>query len=216
MAALRRFLPFLLYGILLVVSFYPQSLSPWNTIAYIGDSLEAVWVLSWNAHQLCEDPVHILNANILHPNPHALTYTDHRIGTGLLVTPVLWLSGNPVLASTRSRTRRKSGPGSTLAQPGHKKRPDASTNTAVDRPRMTFIRASRDQRSCVIASCRDLVRCRMSLMIYAHRSHDLCRPPETHEERWDHNHVEDRRGEEAEQNHDGHRREDFGARLASA
>ena len=96
MNALRRVLPFLLYGILLVVSFYPQSLSPGDTIAYIGDSLEAVWILSWNAQKLFSDPLHILDANILHPNPHALTYTDHRIGTGLLVSPVLWLSHAPI------------------------------------------------------------------------------------------------------------------------
>ena len=71
---------------------------PWDTVAYIGDSLEAVWILSWNAHQLFENPLRVLDANILYPTPSALTYTDHRIGTALLVTPILWLTHNPVLA----------------------------------------------------------------------------------------------------------------------
>ncbi len=95
--AFRRALPFLLFFALLFVSFYPQSLRPWDTVAYIGDALEAVWAISWNVHQLFLDPTQILDANILYPSSKAMTYTDHRIGLSVLA-PVIWATGNPVLA----------------------------------------------------------------------------------------------------------------------
>ena len=86
------------YVLLAVASFYPQSLEPTTTIAYIGDSLEAVWIIAWNVHQLFSDPARIFDANILYPAKSALTYTDHRLGTSLLVAPVIWITSNPVLA----------------------------------------------------------------------------------------------------------------------
>lgn len=98
MSKLRSVLPFSLYIVLLLVSFYPQSLSPLDTVAYIGDALEAVWVLAWNVHQFFLHPTRIFDANILYPHSKALTYTDHRIGTSLMVAPVIWATGNPILA----------------------------------------------------------------------------------------------------------------------
>jgi hypothetical protein len=86
------------YLVLAVASFYPQSFAPATTIAYVGDSLEAVWVLAWNSYQLVHDPARIFEANIFHPAASALTYTDHRLGTSLLVAPVIWITSNPVLA----------------------------------------------------------------------------------------------------------------------
>jgi hypothetical protein len=87
-----------LYVVLALASFYPQSTRPWDTIAYVGDSLESVYIVAWNVHQLFRDPAHLFDANILHPAPRALTFTDHRLLPSVLVAPVLAISGNPVLA----------------------------------------------------------------------------------------------------------------------
>jgi hypothetical protein len=87
-----------LYAALTIASFYPQSIRPWDTIAYIGDSLESVYIVAWNVHQLFRDPAHLFDANILYPVPHALTFTDHRLLPSVAVAPVLAASGNPVLA----------------------------------------------------------------------------------------------------------------------
>lgn len=96
--ALRRTAPFLLYAALFVASFYPQSLRPWDTVAYIGDSLASVWSLAWNVHQLFRNPLDLFEANYLYPTPSALAFDEHGILQSVLVAPVVWATENPVLA----------------------------------------------------------------------------------------------------------------------
>lgn len=84
--------------LLALISFYPQSLRPWDTLGYVGDSLESAYLIAWHAHQSVRDPLHIFDANILFPHPHALTFTDHQWLSSLSVAPIVWLTGNAVLA----------------------------------------------------------------------------------------------------------------------
>jgi hypothetical protein len=87
-----------LYAVLVVASLYPQSLAPGTAIAYVGDSLESVYIVAWNVHQFFRSPRHLFDANILYPVEHSLALTDHRLLPSLLVAPVLWTTRNPVLA----------------------------------------------------------------------------------------------------------------------
>jgi hypothetical protein len=87
-----------LYALLLFPSFYPLSLRPWDTVAYVGDSLESAYIVAWNVHQFVRAPAHLFDANVLHPLGHALALTDHRLLPSLLVAPAIWVTGNPVLA----------------------------------------------------------------------------------------------------------------------
>jgi hypothetical protein len=87
-----------LYVVLFVASLYPQSLRPWDTVAYIGDSLDTVYFMAWNAHQAVRDPLHLFDANILYPHRAAMTLAGHRILPGILAMPVIALTGNPILA----------------------------------------------------------------------------------------------------------------------
>jgi hypothetical protein len=86
------------YLLLAVVSLYPQSVRPWDTIAYIGDSLDTVYFMSWNAHQLFHDPLHLFDANVLYPTRDSMALAGHRMLPGLLSAPIAWFSGNPILA----------------------------------------------------------------------------------------------------------------------
>ncbi|HEV7502214.1 MAG TPA: hypothetical protein VGQ33_19500, partial [Vicinamibacteria bacterium] len=88
-----------LYVVLAVASFYPQSVHPSDTIAYVGDSLESVYIVAWNVHQFFRAPAHLFDANVLYPHPRALAFTDHRLLPSLAVAPVVWATGNPVLAT---------------------------------------------------------------------------------------------------------------------
>jgi len=88
-----------LYLVLVFLSFLPQSLRPSDTIAYVGDSLESVYIVAWNVHQLFRAPAHLFDANVLYPHPRALAFTDHRLLPSLAVAPVLWATGNAVLAT---------------------------------------------------------------------------------------------------------------------
>lgn len=86
------------YLVLALICFYPQSLRPWDTLGYVGDSLESAYLIAWHAHQSVRDPLHIFDANMLFPQPHALTFTDHQLLSSLAVAPIVWLTGNAVLA----------------------------------------------------------------------------------------------------------------------
>jgi len=86
------------YLALLVASYYPISTEPWGHVTFIGDSLESAYIVAWNAHQVLADPWHLYDANILFPQARALAFTDHRFLPSALAAPVLWISGNPILA----------------------------------------------------------------------------------------------------------------------
>ncbi len=88
-----------LYAVLVFLSFLPQSLRPRDTIAYVGDSLESVYIVAWNVHQFFRSPAHLFDANVLYPHARALAFTDHRLLPSLAVAPVQWATGDPVLAT---------------------------------------------------------------------------------------------------------------------
>src|SRR3954468_15788964 len=88
-----------LYAVLAACSFVPLSLRPRDTIAYVGDSLESAYIVAWNVHQAVRSPAHLFDANVLHPTRNALALTDHRLLPSLAVAPVLWATGNPILAT---------------------------------------------------------------------------------------------------------------------
>jgi hypothetical protein len=88
-----------LYVLLVLASFFPLSARPWDTIAYVGDSLESVYLVAWNVHQFFRDPAHLFEANVLYPHHRALAFTDHRLLPSLVVAPVIWATGNPLLAT---------------------------------------------------------------------------------------------------------------------
>jgi hypothetical protein len=87
-----------LYVALTLASFYPQSLAPHTAIAYVGDSLESVYIVAWNVRQAFRSPRHLFDANILYPVDGSLALTDHRLLPSLAVAPVIWTTGNAVLA----------------------------------------------------------------------------------------------------------------------
>jgi hypothetical protein len=87
-----------LYLVLAVAAFHPQSVRPTDTIGYVGDALACVYLVGWYAHQAVADPLHPLDQNILHPTPRAGAFAEHQLLPSLLVAPVVWATGNPVLA----------------------------------------------------------------------------------------------------------------------
>lgn len=54
--------------------------------------------MAWDAHQLVRRPWALFDANSFHPYPRSLAFADHLTPEALMVAPVLWTTGNPVLA----------------------------------------------------------------------------------------------------------------------
>jgi hypothetical protein len=84
---------------LAIVHTWPLSAAPWYfSLNYHADAQLNAWILSWIAHALTTAPAHLFDGNIFAPEPATLAYSDPLIIPALLVAPVRWLGGSPVLA----------------------------------------------------------------------------------------------------------------------
>jgi hypothetical protein len=57
-----------------------------------------IWTLAWDTHAFTTRPLAIFDANIFYPYADTLAYSENLIGSALFAAPVLWITGNPVLA----------------------------------------------------------------------------------------------------------------------
>src|SRR5690242_1118808 len=65
--------------------------------ADLGDPLLACWAIAWDISRLPHGLAGVWNAPIFFPFPDTLAYSEHFLGEALIVAPVQWVSGNPVL-----------------------------------------------------------------------------------------------------------------------
>ncbi|HZR83540.1 MAG TPA: hypothetical protein VFD92_20770 [Candidatus Binatia bacterium] len=56
------------------------------------------WALAWDAHAIATAPSRLFHANILHPSPSSLAYSESFLGLVPLHAPVFWATANAVLA----------------------------------------------------------------------------------------------------------------------
>jgi hypothetical protein len=73
---------------------------PWD----LGDSILNMWILSWDCEQIrrilggdFSRIATFFDANIFHPAPLALAYSEHLIPQAVQIFPVWLISGNPIL-----------------------------------------------------------------------------------------------------------------------
>ena len=85
--------------ILAVVMTWPMMSAPGAlTRMDTHDGKFSVWNVAWVAHALLTDPTNVLNANIFHPQPGTLTYSEANLVAGLMAAPVYAVTGNPIAA----------------------------------------------------------------------------------------------------------------------
>ncbi len=78
---------------------FPVSLEPGSrALALSADTRLFLWTLSWDVHALLHQPLRLFDANIFHPEPRTLAYSEHLLGSALIGAPFLLATGNPVLA----------------------------------------------------------------------------------------------------------------------
>ena len=88
------------FVLLSAVFTYPLSVRPGRVI--LGDFPDYhlfVWTLGWLAHAFVSQPLAIFDANIFHPLRHTLAFSENLLGSGLIAAPVIWTTGNPLLAA---------------------------------------------------------------------------------------------------------------------
>ena len=89
----------LLFAALTVVMAAPWSLHP--TTRILVDNPDAhlfMWTLGWDAHAFISQPLSIFDANIYHPLPNTLAYSENLIGSAMLVAPIVWATNDLLLA----------------------------------------------------------------------------------------------------------------------
>ena len=87
------------YAVLTFLMALPFSLSPGSqVVADVPDTHLYIWTLAWDAHAFLHQPLRIFDANIYYPFANTLAYSENLIGSAFFAAPIIWLTGNLVLA----------------------------------------------------------------------------------------------------------------------
>ncbi len=83
--------------VLAVVLTWPQSIHLTGAIAAHHDAQFSIWRLGWIAHALATSPRHLFDANIFHPTPGTLAFSDATLLEGIVGAPLFWAGLPPAL-----------------------------------------------------------------------------------------------------------------------
>ena len=86
------------YALLTFVMAYPLSATPGSAVVVDApDTHVYIWTIAWDVHAFLNQPLRIFDANIYHPFPHTLAFSENLIGSAFFAAPFIWLTGNLVL-----------------------------------------------------------------------------------------------------------------------
>lgn len=88
----------ILFLALSVAMLYPLSFQLATHARDAGDPLLNTWILAWVTRTLFLDPINLYHGNIFYPFPYSLTFSEILVGSLPITAPVIWLTGNPLLA----------------------------------------------------------------------------------------------------------------------
>jgi PA14 domain len=90
----------LLFTALTALLAYPISLHPYSLRFPTGPDGDLGWyLLGWNTHAFLHKPWAIFDANIYYPNRLTLAYGENVIGISFFAAPIIWLTGDLLLAA---------------------------------------------------------------------------------------------------------------------
>ena len=88
-----------LYLALTLLLAYPLTMDPAGRLLSASpDPFLMMWMLMWDTHAFIHQPLSMFDANIYYPHHDTLAYSENLIGSAVFAAPVLWVTGNPVLA----------------------------------------------------------------------------------------------------------------------
>jgi hypothetical protein len=94
----HRLATLILFVALAAAHTWPLALAPgtWSRNDH-ADALLNTWILAWVAHILPQAPLSLFDANIFHPEPTTLAYSEHLVVPALMGAPLAWAGASPVL-----------------------------------------------------------------------------------------------------------------------
>jgi hypothetical protein len=93
---MRKLAMLLLFVALTVGMTWPQTRHLSTHVHDSDDPLLSIWRIAWVAHALANDPGNLLNANIFHPEPRTLAYSDAVLLQGVAGAPFIWYGASPI------------------------------------------------------------------------------------------------------------------------
>lgn len=75
---------------------YPFALGLGNAVTDPVDPILNAWIMAWEHHILLRQPLELLNANIFHPYPQTLLYSETLLLPSILLMPIQLATGNPI------------------------------------------------------------------------------------------------------------------------
>jgi hypothetical protein len=98
-AVRARLLTLGLFAGLAVAHTWPLASAPGSLSRHdSADALLNEWILGWVAHAMATDPLHLFDANIFHPEPRTLAFSEHLLTPSLFAAPLIWLGAPALLA----------------------------------------------------------------------------------------------------------------------
>ena len=93
------------YLAITIAATWPLALGLGRDVAWdLGDSVLVMWILAWDCEQILailggdlSRLASFFDANVFHPAPLTLAYSEHLIPQALQILPVYLVSGNPIL-----------------------------------------------------------------------------------------------------------------------
>ncbi|MCS6965006.1 MAG: hypothetical protein NZM16_13310, partial [Thermoflexus sp.] len=89
--------PVALFVALSLALTWPVARTAASHLENTGDAVLNAWTLGWDARHLLR-PDQLPHAPNFYPYPYTLYFSEHLLGAALLATPVIGLTGNPILA----------------------------------------------------------------------------------------------------------------------
>jgi hypothetical protein len=84
-------LALLLFAAMAIVHTWPLAARPGTWSRHDNsDAMLNEWIVAWVAHQLPREPLRLFHANIFHPEPNTLAFSEHLIVQSLLGAPLVW------------------------------------------------------------------------------------------------------------------------------
>lgn len=89
----------LTFAVLTLVMAAPWSLHPASqVVADTPDTHLFLWTLGWDTHAVLAQPWRLFDANIYAPMPNTLAYSENALGSLPFAAPIIWATGDLVLA----------------------------------------------------------------------------------------------------------------------
>ena len=82
---------------LTVLHTWPLASDPARMSRIHDDEWLNAWAVSWVAHQLPRDPLHVFDSNMFHPADQSMRYTEPLVVPGIIGAPFRWLGASPLL-----------------------------------------------------------------------------------------------------------------------